>query len=281
MDTNNRATTIPDPDAVQYDSSRRVDGPDSIRSIRVAASKVPEVTAWFWAAKILTTGMGETASDFLTHLFEPEIAVALGATALLISLAVQFRVRRYIPWVYWTAVAMVSVSGTMAADALHAGLEVPYIASTIFFAAALATVFILWQRTEMTLSIHTITSRRRELFYWASVMTTFALGTAAGDMTAHSLNLGYLTSGMMFTAAIAVPAAAYRRRLLPAIPAFWFAYILTRPLGASFADWTAVTADHGGLNWGAGPVTLALTGAIIAVVTFLTLARKPVVGLSV
>lgn len=280
MDTNNRATTIPDPEAVQHDSSGRVDGPGSIRPFRMAASKVPEITAWFWAAKILTTGMGETASDFLTHLFEPEIAVALGATALLISLAVQLRVRRYIPWVYWTAVAMVSVAGTMAADVLHAGLGVPYIASTIFFAAALAIVFIVWHRTEKTLSIDTITSRRRELFYWAAVMTTFALGTAAGDMTAHSLNLGYLTSGIMFTAAIAVPAAAYRGRLLPAIPAFWFAYILTRPLGASFADWTAVTADRGGLNWGTGPVTLALTGAIAAVVTFLTLIRKPAVRVS-
>lgn len=241
---------------------------------RASVSKVPEVTLLFWVVKILTTGMGETTSDFLVHRFEPEIALALGFAALLISLVLQFLVRRYTPWVYWTAVAMVSVFGTMAADAVHVGLGVPYLASTLFFTVALAVVFLLWHRSEKTLSIHSITTRRRESFYWAAVLTTFALGTAAGDMTAYTLGLGYLASGIMFAAVIAVPALAHRRRLLTAIPAFWFAYILTRPLGASFADWTAVSADRGGLGWGTGPVSLALAAAIAVLGTFLTITRQ-------
>lgn len=241
---------------------------------RASASKVPEVSLLFWVVKILTTGMGETTSDFLVHRFEPEVALSLGFAALLISLALQFSVRRYIPWVYWTAVAMVSVFGTMAADAVHVGLGVPYLASTLFFTVALAVVFLLWHRREKTLSIHSITTRRRESFYWAAVLTTFALGTAAGDLAAYTMGLGYLASGIMFAVAIAVPALAHRRRLIAAIPAFWFAYILTRPLGASFADWTAVSADRGGLDWGTGPVSLVLAAAIAALVALLTIARR-------
>jgi uncharacterized membrane-anchored protein len=241
---------------------------------RASASKVPEVTVLFWVVKILTTGMGETTSDFLVHSFEPEIALGLGFAALVISLVLQFRVRRYIPWVYWTAVAMVSVFGTMAADAVHVGLGVPYLASTLFFTVALAVVFLLWHRNEKTLSIHSITTRRREAFYWAAVLTTFALGTATGDLAAYSLGLGYLASGIMFAVVIAVPALAHWRRLLAAIPAFWFAYILTRPLGASFSDWTAVSPDRGGLDWGTGPVSLALAAAIAVLVTFLTIGWK-------
>lgn len=241
---------------------------------RASASKVPEVTLLFWVVKILTTGMGETTSDFLVHRFEPEVALSLGFAALLISLALQFSVRCYIPWVYWTAVAMVSVFGTMAADAVHVGLGVPYLASTLFFTVALAVVFLLWHRREKTLSIHSITTGRRESFYWAAVLTTFALGTATGDLTAYTLGLGYLASGIMFAVAIAVPALARWRRLIAAIPAFWFAYILTRPLGASFADWTAVSADRGGLDWGTGPVSLVLAAAIAALVALLTIARR-------
>ncbi|MFB9712812.1 hypothetical protein [Arthrobacter methylotrophus] len=241
---------------------------------RASASKVPEVTVLFWVVKILTTGMGETTSDFLVHQFEPEIALALGFAALLISLLLQFSVRRYIPWVYWTAVAMVSVFGTMAADAVHVGLGVPYLASTLFFTVALAVVFLLWHRSEKTLSIHSITTRRRESFYWAAVLTTFALGTATGDLTAYTLGLGYFASGIMFAAVIAVPALAHWRRLLAAIPAFWFAYILTRPLGASFSDWTAVSSDRGGLDWGTGPVSLALAAGIAVLVALMTIKRR-------
>jgi uncharacterized membrane-anchored protein len=242
---------------------------------REAVSKVPEITAWFWTAKVLTTGMGETTSDFVLHHLAPEVALALGGAGLTASLILQFRVRRYIPWVYWLAVVMVSVFGTMAADAVHVVLAVPYLASTAFFLATLAACFFLWHRSEGTLSIHSILTRRRETYYWTAVLTTFALGTAAGDMTAYSLNLGYLASGAVFALAIALPAIAYWRTLLPAIPAFWSAYILTRPLGASFADWSAVSTARGGLGWGTGPVSLGLALLIAVAVGFTTTRRRP------
>lgn len=249
--------------------------PESVRGI---ASKVPEITAWFWAAKVLTTGMGETTSDFMLHSLAPEVALALGGAGLAASLILQFRVGRYIPWVYWLAVVMVSVFGTMSADAVHVVLGIPYLATTAFFLAALAACFFLWHRSEGTLSIHSIFTRRRETFYWTAVLTTFALGTAAGDMTAYSLNLGYLASGAMFALAIAAPAIAYWRTLLPAIPAFWSAYILTRPLGASFADWSAVSTARGGLGWGTGPVSLGLALLIAVVVGFSTARRRRPAG---
>jgi uncharacterized membrane-anchored protein len=172
-------------------------------------SKVPQVTVIFWITKVLTTGMGEATSDYLAHRLGPVIAVCLGGLALVASLVVQFRVRRYVAWVYWTAVVMVAVFGTMAADGLHVELGVPYAVSTPFFAVALAVIFVLWYRTEKTLSIHSIYTRPREMFYWATVLATFALGTAAGDLTATTLHLGYLGSGILFTAVIAIPAVAY------------------------------------------------------------------------
>ncbi|GGH91134.1 hypothetical protein ACFFGR_19350 [Arthrobacter liuii] len=233
---------------------------------RTALAKVPEITAWFWVAKVLTTGMGETASDFLVHQLDPAVALALGAAGLAAALVLQFAVRRYVAWIYWLAVVMVSVFGTMAADAVHVVLGVPYVASAVFFLAVLSAVFFIWFRTEKTLSIHSVDTRRREMFYWAAVLTTFALGTATGDMTAYSLDLGYFASGLIFAAVIGVAALAYWRGWIAAIPAFWFAYILTRPLGASFADWTAVGADRGGLGWGTGLVTVGL-GVCIAAVT--------------
>ncbi|MBT2567129.1 hypothetical protein J7I84_11610 [Arthrobacter sp. ISL-85] len=241
--------------------------------VRTALAKVPEITAWFWVAKVLTTGMGETASDFLVHQLDPAVALALGGMGLAGALILQFAVRRYVAWVYWLAVVMVSVFGTMAADAVHVVLGVPYVASAVFFLAVLSAVFVIWYRTEGTLSIHSVDTKRREMFYWAAVLTTFALGTATGDMTAYSLDLGYFASGLVFAAVIAVAALAYWRGWVAAIPAFWFAYILTRPLGASFADWTAVSADRGGLGWGTGIVTMGLAVCIAAMV-----ARESVVG---
>jgi uncharacterized membrane-anchored protein len=237
-------------------------------------SKVPEITALFWIVKVLTTGMGETTSDYFVRLIDPVIAVALGAIGLGIALALQFSVRRYIPWIYWLAVVMVSVFGTMAADVAHIVLGVPYFASTAVFAIALAGVFLVWHRVEKTLSIHSIVTRRRELFYWAAVLTTFALGTAAGDMTAVTLHLGYLASGIFFAVAIAIPAIAYRWMRLGAIPAFWFAYILTRPLGASFADWMGVSTARGGLAWGTGLVSLGLLVLIVVAVVCLSAAQR-------
>ena len=238
--------------------------------VRLGLSKVPEVTAAFWVAKVLTTGMGEAASDYLTRAMDPVFAVGLGFAGFAVAMVLQFRARRYVTWVYWFAVAMVGVFGTMAADVLHVGLGVPYIASTVFYLVALAAIFAVWYRTERTLSIHSIRTPRRELFYWATVLATFALGTAAGDLTATTMRLGYLASGVLFAVVIAVPAVGYRWLDLNPILAFWAAYIVTRPLGASFADWAAVPHGRGGLDLGYGPVTLAMVGAIVLVVGYLS-----------
>jgi uncharacterized membrane-anchored protein len=237
-------------------------------------SKVPEVTAIFWIIKILTTGMGETTSDFLVHHIDPPIAVGIGAILLVTSLAFQFFTSGYNAWKYWQAIVMVSVFGTMAADVLHVGLGIPYWISTSFFAVSLLAIFGVWYWSERTLSIHSIYTKRREFFYWATVLTTFALGTAAGDMTATTLGMGYFVSGLMFAAVIVVPALAYWKLLLPEIPAFWFAYIVTRPLGASFADWMGVSHDRGGLDWGTGPVSLALAILICIFVGYSTLSSR-------
>ena len=241
--------------------------------LRIMANKVPEVTAYFWIIKVLTTGMGETASDLLAKLLGPVPAVGLGGLALAASLAVQFAVRRYVAWVYWTAVVMVSVFGTMAADVLHVGLGVPYTLSTPFFLVVLAAVFALWYAVERTLSIHGIRTRRREVFYWAAVLATFALGTAAGDLTA-TVGLGYLGSAVLFAVAICLPAVAHRGGVLSAVPAFWTAYVITRPLGASLADWMALGHSRGGLGFGLGPVTLAWTAAIACFVGYLAVSRR-------
>ena len=239
-----------------------------------ALSKVPEVTAYFWIVKGLTTGMGESTSDYLVHRLVPEVAVALGGIGLVVALILQFAARGYVAWRYWLAVAMVGVFGTMAADALHVGAGIPYIASTIFYAVVLAVVFGSWYASERTLSIHSIFTARREGFYWAAVLATFALGTAAGDLTAVTFGLGYFASGLLFAAAIAVPALGYFRFGLNAIVAFWSAYVLTRPLGASFADWLAVSHSRGGLDLGTGPVSLALAALIAAFVAYLAVTRK-------
>jgi uncharacterized membrane-anchored protein len=239
-----------------------------------AFSKVPEVTAYFWIVKALTTAVGESTSDFLVHSLVPEIAVVLGAIAFAIALYLQFSRDRYVPWAYWLAVAMVGVFGTMAADVLHVGLGVPYVASTIFYAIALAAVFRTWYLSEGTLSIHSITTPRRELFYWAAVLATFALGTAAGDLTAVTLGIGYFGSILLFAAVIAIPALGHFRFGMNSVLAFWFAYVVTRPIGASVADWFAVSSKRGGLALGAGPVSLVLAAAIAGFVYFLSRTGK-------
>jgi uncharacterized membrane-anchored protein len=246
---------------------------ERVPAARSVLNKVPEITVWFWVIKVLTTGMGETASDYLAHRFPPVVAVGLGGAGFAAALILQFAVRRYLAWVYWLAVVMVSVFGTMAADVLHVGFGVPYLVSTVFFSVVLATVFVIWYRVEHTLSIHRIDSRRREFFYWATVLATFALGTAAGDLTATTMRWGYLPSGIVFAGAIAVPALAHRRFGLAGVPAFWIAYVITRPLGASFADWMGVSHARHGLGWGTGPVTLGWLAAIVALVGFLTVTR--------
>ena len=230
---------------------------------------MPEVTPGFWVTKVLTTGMGEATSDTLVHQLPPVIAVMFGFAGLVIALGLQFAATRYRPWIYWLAVVMVAVFGTMAADVLHIQFGIPYLVSTIFFAIVLTAVFVIWSSTEHTLSIHTINTLRREAFYWLTVMATFALGTAAGDMTATTFHLGYFVSGVLFTLLIAVPAVAHRWFGLNAIFAFWFAYILTRPLGASYADWLGVSHARGGLNWGSGSVALGMTVLIVIAVALL------------
>jgi uncharacterized membrane-anchored protein len=227
------------------------------------AAKVPEITAMFWVIKILSTGMGEATSDFLVKV-NILLGGVVGLVAFVLALWWQFRVRRYIAVVYWLAVAMVAVFGTMAADGLHVELHVPYIGSTIFYAIILAVVFYLWRRNEGTLSIHSIVTRRREAYYWLTVLATFALGTATGDLTATTLHLGFLTSGLMFTGLILIPALAWWRFGLNEIVAFWWAYVLTRPLGASFADWLSKPHALSGLNLGDGQVA-AVSAVIIAV----------------
>jgi uncharacterized membrane-anchored protein len=239
-------------------------------------SKVPEVTVYFWITKVLTTGMGETTSDYLAHRLDPVIAVGLGGAGLVASLALQFSIRRYVAWIYWLAVVMVSVFGTMAADVLHIKLGIPYVVSTTFFTVALAIVFAAWYLTEKTLSIHSVYTWRREAFYWATVLTTFALGTAAGDMTATTMGLGYFASGVLFAVVIAVPAVAHWRLGMNPILAFWFAYIVTRPVGASFADWLGVPPRRTGLGLGTGPVSLTLAIVIIGFVGYLSVTRKDV-----
>ncbi len=240
----------------------------------VAVSKVPEVTAVFWVAKVLSTGMGETTSDYLVHRVGPYVAVALGAAGLVVALALQARARRYVAWIYWLAVVMVSISGTMAADILHVGFGVPYVVSTVLYAVVLAGVFIAWQRSEKTLSIHSITSVRREAFYWTTVCATFALGTATGDLTARTIHLGYLTSGVLFAAVMLIPAIGYRSVRLNGIFAFWFAYVVTRPLGASFADWLGVSHARGGLGVGTGLVSAVLAAAIAVLVAYLAVTKR-------
>ena len=240
------------------------------------ARRVPEVTVYFWAIKALSTAMGESTSDYLVHAMAPQLAVLLGFAGFLIALAVQFSRRRYVAWAYWLAVIGVGVFGTMAADVLHVGFGVPYVASSVLYGVVLVAVFVSWRRTEKTLSIHSVDTDRREAFYWAAVVATFAMGTAIGDLTAVTLNLGYLASGLLFAGAIAIPAIGYWRLGWNPILSFWLAYIATRPLGASFADWMGKPHTAGGLGWGSGTVALVLTGAIVCLVAYLTVTRRDV-----
>ena len=240
---------------------------------QLAGRKVPEVLAVFWVIKLLSTALGESTSDYLVFHVNPYLAVTLGALGLVIALALQFSVRRYIAWVYWLAVVMVAVFGTMAADVMHIVLHVSYLNSSAFFLVTLAVIFIVWYVSERTLSIHSITTRRREMFYWATVLATFALGTALGDMTASTLRLGYLDSGILFALLFALPALGYYFLGLNEVVAFWFAYIVTRPLGASFADWFGKPKTATGLDFGDGPVSFVLAALIIILVAWLTITR--------
>jgi len=239
-----------------------------------ALRKLPRVTIHFWIVKILTTAMGEATSDYLVHRFNPYLAVIGGFVVFAGAMAIQFALRRYRSWAYWLAVTMVAVFGTMSADVLHVEFGVPYIASTVLFGVTLVAVFTVWYRSEGTLAFHSVTTRRREVFYWAAVLATFAMGTAAGDLAAYTAHLGFLSAGLVFACVFAVPVVAWRFFHANAIAAFWFAYVLTRPLGASFADWTGKSRTAGGLGFGDGPVAFVLTGVIVAFVVYLTISGR-------
>jgi len=204
----------------------------------------------------------------------PYLAVVGGFVVFVAAMVLQLRTDRYVPWVYWLAVAMVAVFGTMAADVLHVEFGVPYVVSTVLFAVLLAAVFWAWSRAEPTLSIHSITTTKRELFYWAAVLATFAMGTALGDLAAYTLKLGFLSAGIVFAVLFALPGLALATIRLNAILAFWAAYVMTRPLGASFADWTGKSRGLGGIGAGDGPIAFALAALIVAGVAYLSVSRS-------
>jgi uncharacterized membrane-anchored protein len=235
--------------------------------------KVPELTIFFWIIKLLSTALGESTSDYLVFHVNPYFAVALGAVGLILSLALQLFVKRYVAWIYWLTVVMVAIFGTMAADVLHVGFGIPYIISSIFFSVSLAVIFAVWYVVEKTLSIHSIHNLRRELFYWATVMATFALGTAVGDLTAATLGLGYLLSGVLFAVIFFVPAIGFKKLKWNAIFSFWFAYIITRPFGASFADYFG-KSTLGGIGIGDEITSAVLAVLIIIFVVYLSVSHK-------
>jgi uncharacterized membrane-anchored protein len=237
---------------------------------------VPEITVLFWVIKGLSTAMGESTSDALVHGIGPVPSVLIGFVAFVVALLIQLATGRYRAWSYWLAVVMVGVFGTMGADVMHVGFGVPYAVSVVLCAVVLAAVFVTWHRVEATLSIHQVDSLRRELFYWAAVVATFALGTAAGDLTAITLGLGYAWSAVLFAAIILVPAVGYRWLGWGEVFCFWFAYVMTRPLGASIADWMGKPVHDGGLGWGSGPVAVVLTLAIVACVGYLAVTKSDV-----
>jgi uncharacterized membrane-anchored protein len=240
------------------------------------ALRVPEITVLFWIIKALSTAMGESTSDYLVNTINPVVAVLAGFVGFSAAIAIQFSMRRYVAWAYWLAVVMVGVFGTMVADVLHVGFGVPYELSAFAFAVVLALNFIVWWRVERTLSIHSIDSSRREIFYWITVVATFALGTALGDVTAGDIHLGYFLSAIVFAAAIIVPAVGYAIGLFTPVFAFWFAYVLTRPLGASVADWLGKPKQFGGLGIGNGLVSVILTLLIVGFVAYLSVSKADV-----
>ena len=245
-------------------------------ALTAAGNKVPEVTLAFWVVKILATTVGETAADFLST------TLGLGLTGttmvmtavLLTALGAQITGRCYVPALYWTTVVLISVVGTLVTDQLVDGLGVSLRVTTAAFALALAAVFLAWWRTERTLSVHTIVTKRRELFYWLAILMTFALGTAAGDLLAEGLDLGYALSAAVFTAVIAAVWFAHRRLGLGAVLAFWSAYIVTRPLGASLGDLLSQDRTDGGLGLGTTATSAAFLVTIVAVVVHLTRDRR-------
>lgn len=240
-------------------------------------NRVPEITIFFWVIKILGTTVGETAADFLNVNLNLGLTITSIVTGLLLIVALffQFKAKKYVPSIYWSAVVLISVFGTLVTDNLTDSLSIPLEASTIFFSVALALTFGAWYLKEKTLSIHSIVTAQRESFYWLAILFTFALGTAAGDLLAEGLGLGYFTTGIIVAALIATFAVAWRMGL-NSILAFWAIYILTRPLGASLGDLLSQPHKYGGLGLGATTTSVLFIAAIIGAVTYLAITKKDV-----
>lgn len=246
--------------------------------LRPRWNRVPEVTVYFWVIKVLCTTVGETAADLLNE----KAGLGLTGVSLLMSallavvLVAQFRTRAYRPAVYWTAVALISVVGTLVSDNLTDDMGVALETTTTVFGILLAVVFAAWYRTERTLSIHHVDTGRREAFYWLAVLFTFALGTSAGDLVAERLDLGYWVSAVLFAAAIAAIAVAWFALGLDAVWSFWIAYVLTRPLGASVGDYLSRPTGDGGLGLGTVVTSVLFLAVIVGLVVFLSVTRKDV-----
>lgn len=240
-------------------------------------NRVPDVTVEFWLIKLMAVTMGETAADYLAVNLGFGLTVTSIAMAgvLMVALWFQFAQKHYVPTVYWTAVVLISIVGTLVTDNLVDTFDVALETTAIWFTLALAATFALWYAVERTLSIHSIVTARREAFYWLAILFTFALGTAAGDLVAEVFALGYLTTGILFGAIIAVIAAAYYAFRMDAILAFWLAYIFTRPLGASFGDLLSQPVEYGGLGFGTIVTSFLFLAAIAALVFHLTLKPAP------
>jgi uncharacterized membrane-anchored protein len=246
------------------------------RALPAVFNKVPAVTLVFWVIKILATTVGETAADVLSTTFNLGLVVTsyVMAALLIIALIVQFRTRRYVPTVYWIAVVFISVVGTLISDNLVDNLGVALGTTTIIFSVALAAVFIAWYATEHTLSVHTIYTRRPELFYWGAILFTFSLGTSGGDLLSERLGLGYTVALGIFAAGIAIVYALYRMHVVNGVLAFWAAYILTRPLGASAGDLLTQSHDDGGFGLGRLPTTAVILLIAAALVVYLTMQER-------
>jgi uncharacterized membrane-anchored protein len=239
------------------------------------AAKVPEVIALFWVVKILTTAGGEATSDYLKK-FGNFGAGGVEIALIVVGLAWQFSTRRYQAFAYWYLAFAIATTGTGVADFLHLDVHIPYAGTTILWAVLLVVVFWAWNRSEGTLSIHSITTQRREGFYWAAVFATFAMGTALGDLTAIAFGWGYLASGVIFSVVILVPWLAHARFGLGAIPAFWASYVVTRPLGASYADWISKPVASTGLGVGDGPTALAFAVSVFLFVSYLAVTKPDI-----
>jgi len=239
-------------------------------------NKVPEVTLFFWIIKIMATTVGETAADFLSVTLNLGLSVTsyIMTALLVVVLLFQFNYKKYVPWAYWVSVVLISIVGTLITDKLVDDLGVSLETTTILFSLALAATFIVWYANEKTLSIHSIFTTRREAYYWAAILFTFALGTAAGDLAAEGLNLGYAQAALIFGALIALVTYGHYFLRLNSILAFWIAYILTRPLGASFGDLLSQPVSNGGLGLGTVMTSMIFFATITSLVTFMTILQR-------